>query len=327
MLRVYLDQNKWIDLARALYGDERGVPFRDAATVICTAVEAGHVSLPLSSGHMFETRKRRKAESRQSLASVMATVSKNHALAPPWVLLPGELDRAMRRRYGRPTTPLPLQPFGWGLAHRSGHLAPQLSQEIRDAILSADPRVTDRDVTKWIDGVLLEGPPEDLPVGDIPQPPLEHGQLFAEGERAQVKIFAEGEADRKLRHETVAARSMRELAEPLREAQARAYVTDEEFTRTRPRGDDRVPARPAISGRRAGVDVAAARQRRDALAPKRPERHRVLVELLAYCDVLVTERRWAHMYNRTDLPTRLGCKVLTDLADVTEIVVSHSVSV
>jgi hypothetical protein len=325
MLRVYLDQNKWIDLARALNGDELGAPFRDAATVICAAVDAGRASLPLSSGHMFETWKRRDAESRQSLASVMATVSKNHAIAPPWVLLPGELDRALQRRFGRPLTALPLQPFGWGLAHRSGHRAPQLSQEIRDAILSANPRATDQDVTEWIDGVLLEGPPEDLPVGDIPQPPVEFAEQFADGESAQAQIFVEHGADKDLRRRAVTERSLRDIADPLHDAQVRALVTNDELIAL---GEDGMTEFILDLPSRAGGLELMWRQHDNAETRWHPNDLNDIAYLstaLAYCDVLVTERRWAHMFNQSDLPARFETTVLANLADLTELLVAASV--
>jgi hypothetical protein len=82
MLRVYLDQNKWIDVMRALNGDPMGDRFRDVALMITAAVEAGDASFPLSSGHVYETWKARRAERRQPLARTMAAVSRNHAIAP-----------------------------------------------------------------------------------------------------------------------------------------------------------------------------------------------------------------------------------------------------
>lgn len=62
MLRVYLDQNKWIDLMHALEGDERAERFQDATIMVTPAADAGYASFPLSSGHVFETWKARRAD-------------------------------------------------------------------------------------------------------------------------------------------------------------------------------------------------------------------------------------------------------------------------
>lgn len=58
MLRVYLDQNKWIDLARAAHGRPGGESHRDALDLLRYATEQYLVSLPLSMAHYFETWKR-----------------------------------------------------------------------------------------------------------------------------------------------------------------------------------------------------------------------------------------------------------------------------
>lgn len=117
MKRVYLDQNKWIDLAAAEHGSKRGESYRDTHLLLRATVEAGDVSLPLSSAHYIETANRRDWDSRRKLALVMASFSHLHTIAPGSALIPGELDRAMQQAFGRPDTLLPMKPFGHGLAH------------------------------------------------------------------------------------------------------------------------------------------------------------------------------------------------------------------
>src|ERR1700683_3054434 len=61
MLRVYLDQNKWVDLSRGFESEDAGgAKFRDVALAVEAAVEAGHASFPLSVAHIFETWQRRE---------------------------------------------------------------------------------------------------------------------------------------------------------------------------------------------------------------------------------------------------------------------------
>jgi hypothetical protein len=91
MLRVYLDEMKWIDLSRAVHGDERGKPYQEAALVIGEAVEQGQASFPLSMGHYIETWRKRRATRRRRLDRTMAAFSLNHAIAPHLRLLRGSL--------------------------------------------------------------------------------------------------------------------------------------------------------------------------------------------------------------------------------------------
>ena len=69
--RIYLDQNKWIDLARARTGHALGKTYIAAYEAAKATVEAGRASFPLSSAHYFETHKPADAQRRVDLAHTM----------------------------------------------------------------------------------------------------------------------------------------------------------------------------------------------------------------------------------------------------------------
>lgn len=54
MLRIYLDQNKWVDLARAATGHRLGKPFKDALDLCRAGVDAGTLSFPLDMYRYWE---------------------------------------------------------------------------------------------------------------------------------------------------------------------------------------------------------------------------------------------------------------------------------
>jgi len=227
VLRIYLDQNKWIEIAAALKAGIASAP--EVITMIGAAVDHGYASFPISAGHVFETWKAASAQRRHALAPTMATISKNYTIAAPSKLLPGELDRAFQRRFGRPLFPLPIVPFGWGLAHSFGQPLPQLSEETRAMLREDNPNLTEQEITAWIEMVLLAGPPEDLPVAGIAQPPLQFAEAFATEENAQAQRFSQHGADKDLRRRAVAARAMIDIKEPIEGAQARASVSTTEL--------------------------------------------------------------------------------------------------
>ena len=45
---------------------------------------------------------------------------------------------------------------------------------------------------------------------------------------------------------------------------------------------------------------------------------------IAYCDIVVTERKWTHMLNQSGVARRSGTTVISDLADLTELLVAAS---
>lgn len=114
--------------------------------MITAAVGAGDTSFPLSTA--YETWKAR-ARWRASRATMRSR--------RPWRLLPAELDRALRRRFGRPQTLLSLQPFGWGMRHAPGRA--RRSSRAR-SVRRSSRRTTRpaRGLADWVDAVLLGSP-------------------------------------------------------------------------------------------------------------------------------------------------------------------------
>ena len=75
---VYLDQNKWIELARVQAGSGRVGPITDLYAQLLYAVESGQVLFPLSVSHVLETSKRNEPISRGHLAETQAKLSRGY---------------------------------------------------------------------------------------------------------------------------------------------------------------------------------------------------------------------------------------------------------
>jgi hypothetical protein len=324
MLRVYLDMNKWIELARAMKAGIADAP--DYVAMIAAAVDGGLASFPLSASHVFETWKAASAQRRHDLAPVMASVSRNHTIAAPSKLLPGELDRALQRRFGRPTQLLPLQPFGWGLAFGFGQELPQVSEETREALRAHDPSLTEQELSAWLDMMLLAGPPENLPVEGIAQPPLEFAEAFAADENAQAKLYAEHGADKDLRRRAVSARQMLDIWEELAQALLRAQVTIDDIAAL---GADGVTELALdLRSRAAGHHMTWWQYDNPETKwePNDLDDISYLSVAVGYCDIVVTERKWTHILNASGAAKDLGTTVTSRLADLPELLVAASVA-
>lgn|GEM_PF-5612017 len=75
MLRVYLDQNKWIDLARAATGNPKGERFRDALDMCRAASAAKEASNSPKSFYPAENKSLKQA--RHSLSLVRKDAAHN----------------------------------------------------------------------------------------------------------------------------------------------------------------------------------------------------------------------------------------------------------
>jgi len=119
VLRVYLDQNKWVDLARAATGHRLGKRFERALAMCRAGAAAGNVFFPLDMYRYWETGKRADSRSRNDVVDTMRELSRQHTIAVPTGVLDQEIDLALRRRFGRPEHPRHQRIFGVGMRHIS----------------------------------------------------------------------------------------------------------------------------------------------------------------------------------------------------------------
>lgn len=93
---LYLDQNKWIDLAKAHYGKPGGEQFLDALLAVRSAVRAGTLVVPFSAVNAVEAQKNGDPERRRRLARFMVDLANNFAILPYTTICPWELTNALR---------------------------------------------------------------------------------------------------------------------------------------------------------------------------------------------------------------------------------------
>jgi hypothetical protein len=119
MVLIYLDQNKWIDLARADHNHPTGGPFRDTLQVAHRAVAEGKVCFPLSSTHYVETLNTNNTARRRRLASTMGKLSNFRTLLHRGTMHSQELCRALEGDY--PILRQSRHPIlGYGRGHAFG---------------------------------------------------------------------------------------------------------------------------------------------------------------------------------------------------------------
>jgi len=96
---IYLDQMHWIALARAYHG--RDNKHRSLLRTIQTAIQKERVAFPLSIFHSIETVKDPNGPRRTRLAQVMMELSRGWVIAPPWQVVPQELELALEGASGK----------------------------------------------------------------------------------------------------------------------------------------------------------------------------------------------------------------------------------
>ncbi len=93
---IYLDQNKWIQLARTVLGKPGMSQYEKVKDIILEKVAKDEWQIPLSIIHHLETMSRLEERSRTELARVMGEVSQNYSILPFMYIDKAEFRNSLR---------------------------------------------------------------------------------------------------------------------------------------------------------------------------------------------------------------------------------------
>jgi hypothetical protein len=117
---VYLDQNKWIDLARVYHGKAADPALRPVLDAALVASQNGSAAFPLSAVHYIETWKVREPQRRERLGDFMWKLSGGRTIAPGYPeILSREIEAALALRFPK-VVPRPFTLVANGVAHAFG---------------------------------------------------------------------------------------------------------------------------------------------------------------------------------------------------------------
>lgn len=118
---IFLDQNHWIYLARAINGNPHRPEHVPIAERLLRLVDRGEIRLPLSTMHLIEHLRAADVGRRQRLADVFENFSRGWFFAAWGSIIPAELSRAVAKTYGFEPEPPPVivgRGFLFGLSPR-----------------------------------------------------------------------------------------------------------------------------------------------------------------------------------------------------------------
>lgn len=98
---IYLDQNKWIDIARAFYGKSEGDKYKTVLKLLQEKVLSGEIILPISTIHIIETSRKADKESRQRLSEFIAPMTKSFGILPNFMIRDQEVENAIMQKIGK----------------------------------------------------------------------------------------------------------------------------------------------------------------------------------------------------------------------------------
>lgn len=135
---VYLDQNKWIQLAQIINGKNKSKSAIETLNEIKASIECGYI-YPLSAIHYLEFSRISNSGRRKRLGQVMWDISKNKSLASSEDIVIYEIEVALSKYFPK-IKPRNLELIGTGVLHAFGQdeqsELPWLSQYIDKSLLT-----------------------------------------------------------------------------------------------------------------------------------------------------------------------------------------------
>lgn len=316
--RLYLDQQQWIRLAKGKAGlDPKAL---ELLRLIEDLVAKGNTVAPLSMAHWAETWHRGDWRSRWNLSRVMWDTSRLVSLAPFHGLISSEIDLELNRRLGRPTWPQRIQPLGIGVNHawstnlgrlRYVEWTDGTGREGRNVVPPRGITEAPRHLYEWFS---LAGLPEDMRIDGLDlQESRRAGEHWAHWERSIGQFLRT--IDKTERQSWIAWSLFEDIWN---------YVVD------RCNNIGTIPEIAIGRGLEAIERFLHSIPITDCLLILRSLRHQnssqkwltndrldllALAVAIPLCDVVVTERQWAHFARRAKLHERYGTLVTSSLEE------------
>lgn len=314
MLNIYLDQKDWIALLKAAAGKPARPMHADALTILRAAVDTGKVSLPLSHVHYQETSHRKPFAKRVQLAQLMAELSRFHSIAPFYKLSKQEMRHFIATHFEAPISmPERPVPFGRGGDHAFGY--PTISEGMETLKAKFRPFATgvDQAVESMHDHFelgLLTGHPEH-DAGPAPADGLrrlEADEARRREERRQARRQSggtKGDLSQRTKYATAYYENQDAILEALAEVGVKKMP-----------GNDVAITWFVENVSTMYCDYELSRLKEEATDEAWTENDLrdiwALSAALVYADVVVTEKQWASLANRS-LAARYGTVVLDDV--------------
>jgi hypothetical protein len=115
MIKIFLDQNHWIALAKAYYGKAEQSSHIDILNRLYSEINSGEIILPLQISHLVEFNRNNNKDRRKRMAVVFERYSKGWFFAPWSAILPYEFSIAIAKTFGVQITSPNPQIFGKGV--------------------------------------------------------------------------------------------------------------------------------------------------------------------------------------------------------------------
>jgi hypothetical protein len=312
---LLLDTNIWVVLSQVHHGVKQSPNVSAASAAIRGAVKTGHLVVPITTTNLDEATKHADAQERKRRARFMVDLSWNFSCLSHTVVRDHEIDRAVEKHVLRDEKLPSIRPYliHWGLAGARGGPTRILVAEKKNAPLMEqignEPEMSAMLMAFGLDSEYhaessareadLLGTVNKARSTDVHMPVLERiSAAFFHvltrpnnyTRRIMFALMTRGVSEEAYADLVADRDRLDRFAEDLHEHYIWVRLW---FERDRSAND-----RPAMNDARDGSFLGQA---------------------IAYGNIVVTEKRWAHLANKTKIAARYGTKVLSRVDDLPEL--------
>lgn len=326
MLYIYLDQNKWIDLARADHGRRLGEPFVEVLALARQAVQDGRVRFPLSLAHYMETMNEQNKGKRERLAATMLSLSRTPDLIGPCTIMGPqeiiemELEASFARRRGL-DSPIAPPLFGDGFGHILADPSyGRVSFQIPDNLPPGPKAVAEilkRQANAECEAMFLTGKIAGEEVIDVvPDPYAEVAKRHLNQQQSLRDWFDQTQATPAIRRKELAKTVIHNMREIIDIVLARTNTPHSVIDLTS--NADTLKLIEDMPSRHVMFELLALSFEDPSLSrdPGDMNDLEAMSMGMVYCDIVVGEKKWGHFVRRSKMAQVYGCTLYQSINDL-----------
>jgi hypothetical protein len=310
---IYLDQNKWIELAIAGKAPERAPGVYRLLEILEREVNAGRLILPLTATNLYETHKINNLERRSDIATVQTVLSRGKVFRGRHKRLEVEFNLALRPHHALPTIGLAPQWFlsdvffeavsEWG--------DPRLPAVISDRAFS----VIQNNPIPWLYNYLVELP-DDVRIAAVKNYSAGSQTLCAEIEARRARHANESKTMRERIQSALLMINEIDLLMTFAARTGLPWKTVADMGRENAlRIINDIPT--FHIEREMGVRIEAARSR--AIHPNDLRDMQSFCAVIRYADIVVAENMFSNVARQAKLDGKYGTTLFTNILSLTDI--------
>ncbi|MFA7360471.1 MAG: hypothetical protein WC139_05480 [Candidatus Kapaibacterium sp.] len=308
--RIYLDQNKLIDLAKAFNNRDGGEIFQETLELVLKNIEEGKVIVPLSCLHVVETAKVTDTGRKERLSKFLHSITRNYSILPlysirGYEILNSILDKEElqigRININRNIVEQKGIPFAFG----TNLTFPDNFKAVENGIMN---KLFDEESFLYLMNIMI---PKDISKDMTSED--EAMVSFFETKKAKIQSISKEEAFNFVIIDLFSDSLIRELISQLNNL----GINSKEFT------DKYLSDRESIVGffnSISSIEVFAkmllARDRATKVHRNDVYDIGFLSTAVPYCDIVITENSWCHHLKQEQLDSKYNTIVLNDVNDL-----------